>query len=545
MPRHPLPPEALLDLRRRRAGLAPRSPERRALMQQTAALYGVSEDVLYRALRERARPKALNRSDRGVPRVLPQAELEHYCEVIAALKIRTSNKKGRHLSTVQAIRLLEEHGVETPAGLLRAPAAVLTRTTVNRYLRRWGFDYRTLTRVPPAVRFEARHSNECWQFDLSPSDLKQVARPAWFEEGRGHPLLMLYSVVDDRSGVAYQEYHGVYGEDVEAALRFLFNAMAPKSDPDLPFQGRPAMLYMDSGPIGKSLIFHRVMDYLGIEVRTHMPKDSDGLRPTARAKGKVERPFRSVKEMHETLYHLHAPETEAEANAWLLRFLIHYNRMPHRREPHARIDDWLANLPPEGVRAMCSWERFGTFAREPERRKVGVDARVSLDGTLYQVDPDLAGEDVILWWGLFDNALYVEHGERRFGPYEPVGGPIPLHRYRSFKKTKTQQRAERIATLAEQLALPGSVWGRPAASAGPAPGVAGAQTPFVDPDPFQDIAFPTAVAAKRAIANDLGIPLAKLPAEALAALDTALAASLRKADVMAYARTHLKPLRGG
>ncbi|AFL72266.1 IS481 family transposase [Thiocystis violascens] len=545
MTRHQLPPEALLDLCRRRAALAPRSPERRALIQQTAALYGVSEDALYRALRARARPKALNRADRGVPRVLPPAELEHDCEVIAALKIRTSNKKGRHLSTVQAIRLLEEHGVETPAGLLRAPAAVLTRSTVNHYLKQWGFDDRTLTRVPPAVRFEARHSNDCWQFDLSPSDLKQVARPAWFEEGRGHPLLMLYSVVDDRSGVAYQEYHGVYGEDVEAALRFLFNAMAPKSDPELPFQGRPAMLYMDSGPIGKSLIFHRVMDYLGIEVRTHMPKDSDGRRPTARAKGKVERPFRSVKEMHETLYHLHAPETEAEANAWLLRFLIHYNRMPHRREPHARIDDWLANLPPDGVRAMCSWERFGTFAREPERRKVGVDARVSLEGTLYQVDPDLAGEDVILWWGLFDNALYVEHGERRFGPYDPVGGPIPLHRYRSFKKTKTQQRAERIAALAEQLALPGSVWGGPAASVGLAPGPVVAQTPFVDPDPFQDLAFPTAVAAKRAIAEYLGTPLAKLPAEALAALDVALAESLRKVDVIDDARTHLKPLRGG
>ena len=544
MPRRQLPSEALLALRRRLAGLAPRSPERRALMQQTAGLYGVSEDALYRALRACARPKALNRADRGVPRVLPLAELERYCEVVAALKIRTSNRKGHHLSTVQAIRLLEEHGVETPDGLLRAPAALLTRTTVNRYLKHWGFDYATLTRVPPAVRFEARHSNDCWQFDLSPSDLKQVARPAWFEEGRGHPLLMLYSVVDDRSGVAYQEYHGVYGEDVEAALRFLFNAMAPKSDPELPFQGRPAMLYMDSGPIGKSLIFHRVMDYLGIEVCTHMPKDSDGLRPTARAKGKVERPFRSVKEMHETLYHLHAPETEAEANAWLLRFLIHYNRLPHRREPHARIDDWLANLPPEGVRAMCSWERFGTFAREPERRKVGVDARVSLEGTLYQVDPDLAGEEVILWWGLFDNALYVERGEQRYGPYEPVGGPIPLHRYRSFKKTKTQQRAERIATLAEKLALPGSVWGGPAAATGTAPGAAVTQTPFVDPDPFQDLAFPNAVAAKRAIADDLGTPLAKLPAEALAALDAALAASLRKADVMAYARTHLKPLRG-
>lgn len=48
---------------------------------------------------------------------------------------------------------------------------------------------------------------------------------------------MLYSVVDDRSGVAYQEYHSVYGEDVEAALRFLFAAMSPKSNAELPFQG--------------------------------------------------------------------------------------------------------------------------------------------------------------------------------------------------------------------------------------------------------------------------------------------------------------------
>ncbi|HSQ07718.1 MAG TPA: IS481 family transposase [Chromatiaceae bacterium] len=545
MNHQPLPPEALLDLRRRLANLPPRSPDRRVLMQETAALYGVSESSLYRALRERARPKALNRSDRGVPRVLPQPELERYCEVIAALKIRTSNKKGRHISTVQAIRLLEEHGVETPDGLLRAPAALLARTTVNRYLKQWGFDYGTLTRVPPAVRFQARHSNECWHFDLSPSDLKHVKRPAWFEEGRGHPLLMLYSVVDDRSGVAYQEYHGVYGEDVEAALRFLFNAMAAKSDPDFPFQGRPAMLYMDSGPIGKSLIFHRVMGYLGIEVRTHMPKDSDGLRPTARSKGKVERPFRSVKEMHETLYHLHEPETEAEANAWLMRFLIHYSQMAHRSEPHSRIEDWLANLPPDGVRAMCSWERFGTFAREPERRKVGVDARVSLDGTPYEVDADLAGEEVVLWWGIFDNALYVERGEQRFGPYYPVGGPIPLHRYRSFKKTKTQQRAERIATLAEKLALPGSVWGEPATTAAPAPGVVLPGTPFADPDPFQEIAFPNAVAAKRAIADYLGIPLARLPVPEMGKLDAALVDSLRRADVLDYARTYLKPLLGG
>ena len=80
---------------------------------------------------------------------------------------------------------------------------VLTKTTVNRYLKRWGYDRETLGRPPPAVRFQATQSNECWHFDLSPSDLKRVEKPEWFEEGRGHPLLMLYSVVDDRSGVCY------------------------------------------------------------------------------------------------------------------------------------------------------------------------------------------------------------------------------------------------------------------------------------------------------------------------------------------------------
>jgi hypothetical protein len=81
-------------------------------------------------------------------------------------------------------------------------------------------------------------------------------------------------------------------------------------------------------------------------------------------------------------------------------------------------------------RELLSWERFCTFAREPERRLVGIDAQVSVSSVRYEVDPDLAGESVIVWFGLYDDQLYVEHGERRYGPYEPTSGPIPLHRYR-------------------------------------------------------------------------------------------------------------------
>lgn len=532
MPKKQLAMEVLVDLHRRLSVLPPRSHERRLIMQETAQLYDLSEQALYRALAQRARPRALRRSDRGRPRVVTQDKMEQHCELIAAIKIRTSNLKGRHLSTTEAIRLIEEFGIETPEGLVKAPEAIFKRSTVNRYLQQWGYDRETLRRQPCAVRFQAEHSNDCWQFDLSPSDLKEIKEPPWLHPDKRAPTLMLLSVVDDRSGVAYQEYRCVYGEDVQAALRFLFNAMAPKQIEGFPFQGIPKMIYLDNGPVAKSHVFGQVMRYLDIDVRAHLPQGKDGRRVTARSKGKVERPFRTVKEMHETLYHFHEPGTEEEANAWLLNFLARYNAMQHRCEPHSRMEDWFENLPSSGVRTVCSWDRFCTFAREPERRKVGSDGRVSVEGTHYQVDPDLSGETVILWWGIFDNELYVEHGDKRFGPFAPVGGPIPLYQYRAFKKTPTQQRADRIEGLAERLALP-----RAALEASPHAAVLirkseVAGTLFNDPDPFQEFAYPNALAAKRAIADYLGIALAKLPPEQLDWINCLVEETLSKERIL-------------
>ena len=446
--------ETLVALRNRLEQLPERSAERQALIQNCADLHGVSTDTIYRSLREQFRPRALHRRDRGVPRKLSHKEMEHLCEVIAAVKLRTTNLKRRHLSTGGVIDLLIDPGIETPDGLLRIEPDALTRSTVNRYLRAWGMDDRHIQQPPPAVRFQADNSNDCWQFDLSPSDLKQVPAPLWIEEGRGTPTLMLFSVVDDRSGAAYQEYRCVYGEDAASGLRFLFNAMAPKEEEGLVLQGIPRMIYLDNGPIAKSRVFRTVMAQPGVDIRTHMPKGSDGRRVTARAKGKVERPFRTVKEAHETLYHFHTPQNEAEANLWLRRYLVRYNSQPHRSEPHSRSEDWLGHLPAGGIRAMCAWERFCAFAREPETRKVGVDARVQADGIEYEVDPSLAGETVTLWWGLFDHELYVEHREQRFGPFGPIGAPIPLHRYRSFKKSAGDERIDRIEALAVKLGLP-------------------------------------------------------------------------------------------
>jgi hypothetical protein len=467
--------------------------------------------------------------------------MERYCEVIAAMKIRTCNQKGRHLSTVRALELLEEYGLETPDGKVQPPKGLLTRSTVNHYLKAWGYDHTSMTRQPPAVRFQAESSNECWHFDLSPSDLKQIQQPNWVSPGRGNPQLMLYSVVDDRSGACYQEYRCVYGEDAETALRFLFNAMSAKEIEGFPFQGIPQMLYMDNGPIAKSRVFQNVMDCLGIKVATHLPNGKDGRRVTARSKGKVERPFRTVKEAHETLYQFHEPETEAEANRWLHQYLLNYNSQPHRSENHSRMEDWLKNLPATGLREMCSWERFCTFAREPEQRKVDACARVSVQGVAYQVDPELAGEKVILWWGLFDNELYVEKGDRRYGPYLPVDGPIPLHRYRKFKKSKTQERADRIEHLAKRLVLPrAALEGNreleflAADESISEPAV----IPFQDRDPFQEFTYPSILSAKRAIADYLALPLARLSEQQRALIDELLAETLNKKVILEKVRRY-------
>ena len=537
-----VPIEALAILRRRLAALPSRHPERRRLMEATAQLYAISRATLYRLLRDNRRPKEACRSDRGRPRVLAADEIERLCAVVAAMKVKTTNRKGRHLSTVRVLELLEKHGVDTPDGFVKLEKDRITASTLNRHLSRLGYDHQRMIREPPAVRFQAEHSNALWHFDMSPSDLKQLKVPPWIDpERQGAPVLMLFSVVDDRSGVAYQEYRCVYGEDVEAALKFLFNAMAPKANESDPFQGIPSTLHLDNGPVAKSAVFRRVMESLGVAVIPHMPAGSDGRRTTARAKGKVERPFRTVKEAHETLYHFHQPESEEEANQWLARFVATYNAKDHRREPHSRIDDWLAHLPTEGLRQMCAWERFCAFAREPERRLVGVDCRLSVAGVVYEVDPELACETVVVWWGLFDQELWVERGEERFGPFHPIGGPVPLHRYRKHRKSRREMRAEQIAALADKLVLPRAAVSGEDGVVEVRTTVAIARQPFRDPDPFHELTFADPLAARRAIADEIRLPLAKLSDEDRAFVDALLARTLARPEILAAVREHFPP----
>jgi hypothetical protein len=146
---------------------------------------------------------------------------------------------------------------------------------------------------------------------------------------------------------------------------------------------------------------------------------------------------------------------------------------------------------------------------------------------------------VTLWWGLFDHELFVEHEDQRFGPFGPIDGPIPLHHYRSFRKSTVDERIDRIEMLASTLGLPR------AALEGPVPIPARpvaipATVPFNDPDPFQELRFPSILAAKLAIADYLGRPLAKLAADDLGYIEALLKETLERRTIITCVRGYFR-----
>jgi hypothetical protein len=531
-----IPGEVLEELRSNLTQLRRRDPERRMLVARTAFLFHRSEKTVYRQLAQLPGPKRCTRKDQGHARYPVESEFRRWIEMVAAIKLATLNRKGRHLSTAKAIALAEE-GVYLEGRFEHIPKGVLTRSCCDRWMATLGITLRQHSRPEPCVRFEAHESNACWQFDVSVSDAHYLAEQRVLPEAgqSGYPHLALFSVVDDHSRVNYQEYHLVYGEEVEAALLFLFHAMAPKDDPGFPFQGIPTVLYMDNGPLAKSRVFHRVLEEkLGIEIKIHETPQQGGRRRTAaRAKGKVERCFRAVKESFETLFHFHTPDTVTEANQWLFKHLLHYNSQQHPTRAGSRIEVWAHGLPAAGFRQMCAWDTYCTFAREPEFRTVGLDGRISLEHRIYQITPELSGERVEVWKGVFDLGVYVQdQGGALHGPYAPESGTIPFGTYRRWRKTERDRRLEKVEHLAEGLAIPRTSMSRDWRTAEERnrsfdlPSV-----PFANPIGLLPEQYASMKDARRGIFGHFGIPLATLPAPVRGAIEAILRETLHRRDV--------------
>jgi hypothetical protein len=183
------------------------------------------------------------------------------------------------------------------------------------------------------------------------------------------------------------------------------------------------------------------------------------------------------------------------------------------------------------------------MAREPEERQVASDACITLDGVKYQLTEAMAGEKVIVLYGLFDTELHVEFKGQKHGPFYPASGPIPLNAYRPMKKSRLEKQIDKVEALAKHISLPRSVLtgqlGSELKLIQHAKLVSEERSqPFV---PFENndsemAHYKTKIEAKLEIARFLGRPLATLPEGQRQGLDQIVDESLHKMTVLSKVR---------
>ena len=293
------------------------------------------------------------RSDRGQPRRLPPEVAER----LVALKTENPACSVRII-----IGKARAEGIDQP----------LAPSTVHRLFSREGlFD-----RAPPdgaeRRRFAFRDAGELWMSD--------VMHGPKVRHGRSRRKSYLVAFIDDATRVIpFAAFAGA--ENVQAFLPIFKNALIRR--------GLPQRLYVDNGANYRSRQLALVCARLGIVLVHARPYQPAG-------KGKIERFFRTLRAGW--LSHLDTRELDSLQTlnrslwAWIEG---EYHNTPHRGlDGRAPLEQWA--LASAGVRYPDATLELDEIFLFEARRLVHKDRTVSLNGRLYEVDPLLVGQRVVL-----------------------------------------------------------------------------------------------------------------------------------------------------
>ena len=293
------------------------------------------------------------RTDRGQPRRLPPEVAER----LVALKTENPACSVRII-----IGKARAEGIDQP----------LAPSTVHRLFSREGlFD-----RAPPdgadRRRFAFRDAGELWMSD--------VMHGPKVRHGRSRRKSYLVAFIDDATRVIpFAAFAGA--ENVQAFLPIFKNALIRR--------GLPQRLYVDNGANYRSRQLALVCARLGIVLVHARPYQPAG-------KGKIERFFRTLRAGW--LSHLDTRDLDSLQTlnrslwAWIEG---EYHNTPHRGlDGRAPLEQWA--LASAGVRYPDATLELDEIFLFEARRLVHKDRTVSLNGRLYEVDPLLVGQRVVL-----------------------------------------------------------------------------------------------------------------------------------------------------
>ncbi|MBW7997498.1 MAG: transposase family protein [Candidatus Glassbacteria bacterium] len=401
--------------------------EAKARRAAFARLHGLTDDAVYR------RVKKL-RVDGGKPkpaRIDPQ--LEEAVNVVWQYK---SSGDGQ-LSTEQAQQIALSEGAlhrEHPISSLNQAARRLGVNPAAAYCQRMEAAY-----ANQAHRVDASGSRHFRVIDRDGDDwIVQVCR-AEQRNKRWHDgeLAWIVSLIDDYSRVMNARYVVAPGESSQMVQSFCVDTWRngmPKGMPE-------EYLICDQGSFGSEGSTTAFLDFFGIELITGQPGNSQ-------RNGRIERPFRPIKEAFEQSYlithkvgaRMRLSSLQEELSTFIR--LKNERRHPIRRS-NTKRQDWDLSIGFRGMRECPEDALFLAVFRQP--KKVTAEGWVWHDNKPLEIiglPPGLQGREVTLVYNR-QGEFAVEHDGHSYGVIQPI--PNALGEYKGEKETPAKQVAKAAA----------------------------------------------------------------------------------------------------
>ena len=322
------------------------------------------------------------RNDLGRSRALPQ----HLADQLLALK-----EEQPHLSVAQLIASLTPAPTAAASPATALPAWRPAASTVYRLLRRAGLMDRsaehTTGQDADRRRFAFEHPGQLWMSDVMHGPAVTLAG------SRTRRKAYLIAFLDDATRVVpYCAF--ALAESTQAFLPVFKQALMRR--------GIPQRLYVDNGANYRSQQLALVCAKLGIALIHARPYQPSG-------KGKQERFFRTVRaQLLPTLSQADTASLEALNRRLWAWVETEYHHHPHRGlDGDTPMDRWAAGRAPRLPEPDLDLDALFLFEA---KRRVQRDHTVSLNGTVFEVDAALVGQNVTL----------------RFDPSIPAGRGIEV-----------------------------------------------------------------------------------------------------------------------
>ena len=248
-----------------------------------------------------------------------------------------------------------------------------------------------LTNNQDMRRYERPHINEVWCGDSSVGPYLKT------DDGKKHRVYVI-ALIDDAS--RFITGVDVFFNDTFVNLMSVMKSAVSK-------YGKPARFNFDNGSAYKN----RQMELLAARIGSTI----NYCRPyTPTQKAKIERWFRTMKDMWMATLDMRDFHTLDELRGSLLAFVRRYNQSPHSSLKGMSPQDRFFSEP-ELIRRLPEETINSSFLLEIERR-VSVDCVVVIDQVEYEVDCRFAKQRITLRYSPDMNDIYVAEPDGTLTP---------------------------------------------------------------------------------------------------------------------------------